>query len=323
MQNNSENIIMFPKWKMALENESLQALEDKKYKEALSKLNILISYGNNDHEIVLGKMICLMELERFEEAQEVCEELLTYKDENYYHYFHLYLTILFQTSQYDILIEQVEHELLNNNLPKIFKEQFQQLLTMSKQMQDSIIRKESGGNKKELFQIINGNNYLRQWQLLENMRKMGTRPMDEINLLLKNEKIHPAIKTVIFKWLQDQKVDEYFLVQKFGKEIKVNPSKIAKIRDHYVTKQTLLLISELEQNNPSLFIMLEQLLYRYIYILYPLVPAIEDVPKIAEALSLIGEQYLHNNEQDIDENMEYYIDEIKMCEALFLSIIEE
>lgn len=315
---------MFPKWKTTLEKESLQALEDKRYEEALSKLNILISYEVNNHEIVLGKMICLMELERFEEAQEVCEKLLTYKNENYYHYFHIYLTILFQTGQYELLIEQVEQKLLNEKLPEAFNEQFQQLLTMSKQMRDTIISEESDENKKELFKIISGNNYLRQWKLLENMRKMGVKPTDEISLLLKNEEIHPAIKTVIFKWLQDNEIDDYFSVQKFEQEIKINPSKTAKIRDHHVTMQALSHISELEQNNPSLFIMLEQLLYRYMYIRYPIMPANENIPKIAEALSLIGEQYLHiNNEQEIDANIEKYIDEIKMCEALFLSVIEE
>ena len=57
-----DNIILFPKWREMLEEESLQALKEKRYGTALKKLNKLIEHKVEDVEIFTGKLICLMEL---------------------------------------------------------------------------------------------------------------------------------------------------------------------------------------------------------------------------------------------------------------------
>ncbi|QGS68969.1 tetratricopeptide repeat protein [Oceanobacillus sp. 143] len=132
MQTEPNNVILFPKWKKTLEEESLYALQEKRYEEALEKLNKLLSYQVDDYEILIAKLMCLMELSRYEEAQELCEELLQHKDDNYYHYLHMYLTILFQTNQYELLMEHAAAELADKQLPEIFREQFTQLYDISK-----------------------------------------------------------------------------------------------------------------------------------------------------------------------------------------------
>src|SRR5690625_5739355 len=76
VQNRQENVILFPKWKTRLEDKSLQAMKEKKYEEALENLNKLLNYHVNNHEVIIGKLICLMELGRYEEAQDYCEEVL-------------------------------------------------------------------------------------------------------------------------------------------------------------------------------------------------------------------------------------------------------
>src|SRR5699024_12350339 len=100
MQNaKDDNIILFPKWKTALEEERLQALKEQRYEDALKKLNELTGYQITNHEIYIGKLICLIELRGYDEAERLCESLIEYQDENYYHYLHIYLTNLFQTRQ--------------------------------------------------------------------------------------------------------------------------------------------------------------------------------------------------------------------------------
>lgn len=320
---NRENVILFPKWKTILEKESLLALEQSKYELALEKLNKLISFEVTDHEIVFGKLICLMELERYEEAQDLSEQLLLDSNENYYHYVHVYLTILFQTSQYDSLMAQIEQEFLNNNIPEPIKEQFKQLYDMSKQMKQDIVNKESIEFINNLYTAIANDDYVTQWRLVENLRKMRVHPPEEITDFLLDEQVHPVIKTVLFKWLQDADINKEIEVHKFNKQITVNPLECLTIRDHTITKQTLLLISELEQKNPSLYILLTQLLYRYIYVRYPAVPRSKEVIDIAEALMIIGKRYMHSDTDTYKEQIESYIEEIQMCERLYLSIIEE
>ena len=83
-------------------------------------------------------------------------------------------------------------------------------------------------------------------------------------------------------------------------------------------------INEIEQENPTLFILLEQLFYRYAYVRYPIMPPNAHIDDISEALKVIGNEYLQmTNNVEVDPKVDQYIKEIKMCEHLYLSIIEE
>lgn len=324
MQNSSENVILFPTWRKNLEAESLQDLKQKKYEQALSKLNKLLDYQVNNHEIIFGKLICLMELGRYDEAILLCEELINDKTENHYHYVHVYLTILFQTDQYLLLMEQIENELEDDLIPHDVRQQFKQLYDLSKQMNEDIVKKESSEYYIELSEAITNQDYKRQWQLLENLRKMKVEPIIEVIPHLINDEIHPVIKTVIFKWFVDKKVLNEVEIHKFGVSLKLIPAEIPMIRSHIITKQIMLSISDIEQNNPSLYILLEHVLYRYLYVRYPVMPEGSEVVFIGEALKCIGQNYLHiEMRAKMSDEVAVYINDIQNCEELYLSIIEE
>ncbi|MUK86948.1 tetratricopeptide repeat protein [Ornithinibacillus sp. L9] len=326
MESENEKIILFPKWRKALEEESLEALKAKRYEEALSKLNQLISFQIHNHEIIIGKLICLMELGRHQEAQELCEEVMSVKDEDYYHYVHIYLTILFQTNQYSLLMDQVDYELETQDIPYMIREQFKQLYDVSSKMIKDAKNEETTEYLLELQEAVEQQDHLKQWRLIESLRKFKSNPDRKVIQLLKNEHVHPVIKTAIFLWLQDNEISEIVDVQKLGFQLHVNPSDMVDLQSHTTIKQTMVLINELEQKNPSLYQLLTQLLNRYAYVRYPLLPTSEDVTDLAEALLYIGEEMLniHNgNREELTDKQKYYINEIQVCEQLYLSIIED
>lgn len=326
MESQSNNVILFPKWKSVLEKESLQALKEKRYEEALTKLNKLLSYHVDSHEIVIGKLMCLMELGRLDEAQDICENLLASKSENYYHYVHIYLTILFQTNQFKLLMDQVEYEFEDNSIPAQVREQFQQLYDMSEKMNDNVIDEKSTAYVDDLFHAIESNNYIDQWRLVEALKRMKANPTNEIITLLVNEKVHPVIKTTILSWLRDKNISRNVDIHKLNTQIRVKPTAVAEINSQGTMKQIELLISVLEQKNPSLYAIIGQLLYRYAYVRYPIMLEDKDVMDIAEALKNIGEQYLNlhtKQTEEISENVQRHMEEIKMCESLYSSIIQE
>src|SRR5690625_165965 len=319
VQRNDENIILFPKWREDLQEESLLALKEKRYTDALPKLNQLLAYNINSHEIMIGKLICLMELGQYDEAQSLCEELLVHRDEKYYQYMHIYLTLLFQTNQFEVLLEQIDIELADNNIPSVIAEQFQQLYQMSHQMKSDLVSEQTTEYIEELTDAIQNHNHVRQLQLIENLRKMKVEPIERIITYLEDESVHPVTKTAIFKWLQDNGVSDQIHISKLNLDLTVHPIEVKGIRQHTITKQVMFLINRLEQKNPTLYILLEQLFYRYVYVRFPIMPQSNDVEKIAKALRVIGNEYLHiqMNEQ-IHPEIENYIKEIKMCERLYL-----
>ncbi|GGJ84277.1 hypothetical protein GCM10007063_03500 [Lentibacillus kapialis] len=325
MEGNRENVILFPKWRTVLEEESLTALKDKRYKEALVKLNQLLEFDVQNHEITIGKLMCLMELNRYKEAQDFCEGLLIHKDEHYYQYVHIYLTILFQTSQYYLLMEQVERENEKNMVPDDMKEQFQQLYEMSRKMRHEFRIEKSPEYINELFNAVEGGGHLHQYRLIEQIRKMELTPTKRIKALLTDERVHPVAKTAIFMWLQEKGVSEEVAIHKLGMEYQAAPDAIPELDSHPTVKQALLSISDEEQANPTLFRLMEQLLHHYFYVRYPLMPAENEAYSIAAALTKIGENYLDihmKTASNDDDRLTQYMDEIKMCEALYSTIID-
>src|SRR5690625_7528204 len=96
-----------------------------------------------------------MEISRYEKAQDLNEELLELHNDNYYHYVHIYLTILFQTNQYDVLMEQVEYELESEEIPLSIEEQFIQRYNMSEQMNIDLLKEKSTEYIIELAEAVN------------------------------------------------------------------------------------------------------------------------------------------------------------------------
>lgn len=321
-----DNVILFPKWKTVLEEESLVALKEKRYEEALGKLNKLLSYQVNNHEIIIGKLICLMELGYYDEAQDLCEELIAHKDKNYYQYVHIYLTLLFQTSQYDQLMEHIDYEWDTDQVPSPYKEQFKQLYDMSRKMNDQLKEEKMAKYIKEFTRAIDSQDHTKQWILIGNMRKIKAAPLQKIVVpLLIDKTVHPVVKTTIFQWLQEMNISHQIDIHKLDLQLTVNPVEIAELKKHGTVKQIMVLIGELESDNPTLFNLVEKILYQYAYVRFPIMPEANDTNLIADALSTIGGQYLNLHGQNVKQNEKvlHYIDEIKMCEALYMSVIEE
>src|SRR5699024_2974442 len=206
MQRGSNKVILFPKWKQTLEQESLHALEQKEYEKALVKLNELLDYDYEKHEIVMGKIICLMELNKYDEAQELCESSSRFKNENYYDYLHMYLTILFQTNQFQLLMEQVECALEEGPVPVEMTDMFQQLYDMSKNMQYEMNLEQLHYYEEEFINAVNSQEYDKQWRVIEKLKPLKVKPTKEIYKYLISNEIHPVIKTNLFQWMQQSGV---------------------------------------------------------------------------------------------------------------------
>ncbi|WP_047981681.1 tetratricopeptide repeat protein [Ornithinibacillus contaminans] len=327
MRDGNENVVLFPKWEMSLKDESLKALQDKRYEEALEKLEALLHYNVSNHEIIIGKLMCLMELGRYQEAEDTCAEIIRNKEDvHYYHYLHMYLTILFQTNKYRLLMELIEEELESDELPLVLREQFHQLYDMSEKMDFDIAEEKSSKYTDDLMDAVAEANHNKQWQLLVQLRTMKKEPDKQAISLLKKHDVHPVIKTAIFLWLQETNYSNLVDVHKLGKQLHINPAEIVEIKKHPTYLTILQYLSGLEQENPTLYQFLEQLLYRYFYIHYPILPPDIDAALIAEGLQQLSNQLFIQSEEEqpsINNEVESYLEDILNAEQLYLSIIDE
>ncbi|WP_068674534.1 M48 family metallopeptidase [Oceanobacillus sp. Castelsardo] len=320
-----DKIILFPKWKKELEKESLVALKEKKYDEALIKLDELINYHVDNHEIITGKLICLMELGEFNEAQNLCEDLLKLEDEHYYHYVHIYLTILFQTNQYNLLMDQVVYEFQKKDIPSLQREQFKQLYEISEKMNIDMNLEKEAILFEDLFKAVEENNFDEQWRQVEKLKSLNANPSNQIIELLVDDHVHPLAKTAIIEWLKGMEWMNEVEVSKFNVTLNVIPEELEWVKESEPIRATKVLLREIEQDNPSLYHLITKLLYDYTYVMYPIKPPKDDYIYIAEALELIGKEFLgitSNQTREYTEKLDEYIDKIKFSESLYQSIID-
>lgn len=324
MERKADNVILFPKWKQTLEQESLRALEESQYEKALEKLNQLLKYGERKYEIMTGKIICLMELDRYEEAQTFCETCLKHGDDHYFQYFHMYVTILFQTSQYQLLMEEME--LKWREIPSEMTDSFEQLYTMSQNMQYEK-RVERGHYFVEaLISAIRRQDYQTQWRMIEKLSELHITPSQRFYNYLIDDTIHPVVKTTLFHWLQQDGTRDWLEVSQENGHVSVQSSVFPNLKEQPVTRQVMYLVNEYEQKNPSQFYLMEQLLYRYLYVCYPILPPVSDAKQVASALVTLGDQYLQNESAQnhmTDGRVNWYIQRIKLYETLYLSILDD
>lgn len=324
MEKKQGKIVLFPKWKEELEKESLTALKNKQYEVALSKLEQLIAYNIDNQEIMIGKVICLMELGKKEEAQEFNLRLIEKKDAGYYQYVHIYLTNLFQSHQYKELIEVVDLELENDHIPNALKEQYIQLYEVSKNMYENI--------KKELFkkqvqkfnEAFRREDFRKQFAIIQQMRFDNLEPNNKIRSLLMQESAHPVIKTVIFKWLIEMDYKESVTISKFGQTLELSPKIAVNIDNNLFLKAMKELIVDIEQENPILYDTIVEILKRFIYVTYPLDLQAYNLNHFLTALLKVA----HYSYDSIDEKSDIdkintYMKEINMSQILYLSIIDE
>jgi tetratricopeptide (TPR) repeat protein len=322
---NDDKVILFPKWKKELENESLIALKEKKYDEALIKLDKLIDYHVDNHEILTGKLICLMELGKLNEAQNLCEDLLKQEDKHYYHYVHIYLTILFQTNQYNLLMDQVKYEFQKKDLPNIHREQFNQLYEISEKMNIDMNMEKEVILFQDLFLAVEEKKFDEQWRQVENLKALHANPSNQIIELLVVDHVHPLTKTAILEWLKEKQWPNEVEVSKFDVNLSIIPKDIEWVEESEPIIETEALLLEIERDNPSLYHLITKLLYDYTYVMYPIKPPKEDYLHIAKALELMGKEFLGiTSNQDSERTKEVigYIDKIQFSESLYLSIIE-
>ncbi|WLV23705.1 tetratricopeptide repeat protein [Aciduricibacillus chroicocephali] len=318
MTGKSDNLILFPKWKKRLENESLAALKEKRYSEALEKLDLLIYYNEASSEIHVGKLICLMELGEFGEAQSEVESLLESEDDGFYDYMHIYLTLLFQTDQHDLLVETVDEVLERPDLPSSMKEQYQQLYAISENMRSDLSDRKWKEDMSSLIEAVQAEDHRRQWGLIEEMRKTRIEPDHFIQEMLLDDTVHPVTKTAILLWLKDRNHEGPIGLKKFGHYLEVVPNDLPTLGQFELGLRVRNLLKETEQQDPTRYGLMMEALERYLYVLYPFNEPERNPECIVHAL-----RFASGNDivEEGSSNCSQYIEELNTCQALYLTII--
>lgn len=318
-------VVLFPKWKKDLERESLKAIKEKNYRIALPMIEELLEFEVNNHEILMGKLICLMELGQSEEAILFCESILNEDDPYYYDYLFFYVNILFQANELEAVVDQLNYEKTKNHMPSEYHEQLHTLFELSNTMLASKKEEAIYTTEKELQEIIQTKNYSKQWMLVEKLRQAKRKPAKYIYDVLLEPTFHPVVKTAILLWCKEQEVNREISLVKFHAVKTIDSKLLLNIEEYPFYQAVMKEIQKLDDSNPTYYQLLLRQFYRFAYVRYPFYPDLSLAKDYAKAMTESIKLFLSDEEmlEEEDETLYKYREEIYHAEAIYLSIIED
>ncbi|SET77439.1 Tetratricopeptide repeat-containing protein [Salinibacillus kushneri] len=328
MNKKHQDVVIFPGWKKELEQDGLEALKEKRYEDALENILLLEEFEAASYEILTGKVICYIELGRYDEAIALCRKLMKEDEENYYKYLHIYITVLFQTSQYDEITSLLDEIFSTEEIPYTYREQFQQIYDLSQNFNQDY---ENEHNDKEIQYFLHnleGGSFQEQWRLLSLIRKKPVEDyVEDFIPYFSDTDLNPVLKTGLLQWFMEQGIDREIEIDKFKQMKMVNPKELSDILDQSFAQEVIKALDWVEQQDPTLFEFTKQILFRFLYVYFPFLPNDKDRPVITDAILSLAVEYLQMDDQyslDTDESdeREYWKNEIKELEKKYFSQIE-
>lgn len=316
----SDRIIMLPEVKKSLEEHMYTHIKEQEFTEALVITDELIDHEINELNINLAKLQCLTSLNKLDDALIFIEGLLSSRDENYFAYIEIYLGLLYETNEYEEIMFIIDEQ---EKIPKDLQSKFNELYRIAFQTNEQRKMDSSKELLTELEIAINSEEDLNQWNLINQLRKLNVKPPENIVELLKLDTIHPVVKTSIFNWLKIIGVNEEVEVIKFNKSKMLIPSETESLTRNSAVTQTMFHLRKVEEENPTLYQMIEELLIKYVYVNFPILYDKSEGEHVAKALELVSEQSLYG-ELDIEISKEViaYMNDIQYCYKVYFEVIE-
>jgi len=292
------NIIPFPNLEKRLLNKGMDALNEKRYKDALQIFKQFTAHYTDYPEVEVGIVVCLLELGLYEDAKEKCEWLLQHDIGDYFYVMQIYITVLIQLSEYDKVVSILEALFEEEKVPSTHAGELFHLLEFARKSSGQHFgipdRNQTSANVQMLgAQLVNGNynEQLHAIQLLRSERTISE-IIEDLRTILADREAHPIIQSMVLQLMMEKEMQDIVVVTKFGKTMKVNPSTVVNIFDQPFTIQVLNKLEDmLSHENPTLYESVKELWERFLLVLFPFQPQPLDVMVWAGALHKSGYQF--------------------------------
>lgn len=323
----NSNIIPFPNLEQRLLNKGMDAVKEKRYKEALQIFNQYTAHYSGYPEVEVGIVVCLLELGLYEDAKEKCERLLQHDIGDYFYVMQIYITILIQLSEYEKVVSILEALFEEEKVPAAHAGELFHLLEFARKSSGQLFgnpdqNQTTKANVQVLgHQLVNGNfnEQLHAIQILRSERSISE-IIEDLRTILADRKAHPIIQSMVLQLMMEKEMQDIVVVTKFGKTMKVNPSTVVNIFDQPFKVQVLNKLEDiLSHENPTLYESVKELWERFLLVLFPFQPQPLDVMVWAGALQKSGYQFfgIDISDDELEDIYNVSIDKIeKACHEI-------
>lgn len=259
----AENIILFPNFEEKLLQKVNQLMKAAEYQAAADILEEMIQHEANHFDLNSRLLQCYIHLNETKSGLSLVETLLEQEDTPHYgDYFQYYLVMLTEQMKFMKIIREIDahRNLLNAIDASVFEQYYLyaksqvdvQTAELLSDIKDHIKRHQL----KTVFRI------LFKWETLE-----LDIPNDFETYI--NEALHPILKTKILLLMKARRYDKALTVQKFDQVMVFNGKELQDINIKAYGGPAFSEIESIENDNPTLYQLVLELLHQYLYVIYP------------------------------------------------------
>ncbi|EIM05643.1 hypothetical protein A1A1_15044 [Planococcus antarcticus DSM 14505] len=277
------NVIVFPTTVDRLLSEGMTFLKEEKNDEARDSLYQVLTYEPEHAAALGGYTYCLYELGEFEEALEVCRELLKIGPIHYLETMELYISILMQVREFEEAEKMIELLIEEKVLPEERLEQFQQLRDLNERIAANVSTEKVDASMYviDTFLALHPSE---QEQLILDLPTTSYQALKKKLLaIIEHKEADLLTKTYILFMLHQEKIEAEVNVQKFNYKGTFNISELPDPVNNSRIQKIMAIMEENLAKDPTRLELVKELFERHIYLLYPFVWDDYDEIEVAQA----------------------------------------
>src|SRR5690625_4794238 len=261
------NVILLPRAIKQLQQQADEAIQKQQFEEACEALQTLVDHKVGSHKDLVNLLACLMKLKRLNDAEQYCLQFLddsSNATDQFHEVFELYMMVLFEMNDFSEVMTLIK-EMSEQDVPEGLQEKYQTLYTICYE-QNKLI------GKDVLYQFdhaVKEENHKKQSDLLYDWLTLMIEPNDDLAHYVQRPEILPSIKTRILIMLMEHQYSQPVKVEKFGNSKTVQAHQLLPVDQEMGYSELLLSFQSIEQNNPTLFNVITELIHQYCYFMYP------------------------------------------------------
>ncbi|MFC3883114.1 tetratricopeptide repeat protein [Bacillus songklensis] len=309
-------VVSFPNLKRRIIEKATSLMEVKKYHEALPLFHQAVELDEENPELLIGLIMCLFEVGELKEAKRRCKGMLHQGIGDYYNVLQIYMMVLIQDGAYDEGYETLSAVLQEQRLPAEHAEHFYKLYEFFKirTSGDDVV----GESEEERWESFRRATLNHQMDMIRSLKGADIkRYVSFCRKILKEEQIHPIVKTLIARWILQEELNITAELTKFNRHLTIDLPYLQSVVQHTFIQEVEKTIEQhIGQLNPTLLQVAQELWHRHLFMLFPFLPEPMDAITWASAIHYVAMdmQGLHSSAEYMTEL--YGIGEEELIQAV-------
>lgn len=301
------NVVVFPTTINRLLTEGMTLLKEERYEEARDGLYQVLTY-EPEHPAALGAYsYCLYELGEYEEALEVCRELLKVGPIHYLETMELYISILMQVREFEEAERVIQALIEEDVLPEERLEQFQLLRDLNDRIASKSIEKiDAEQYAPEVFLKLNP---FEQERRVMELPPSSFGPLkNKLVALIEHPDIDLLAKTYILFIMRQENIKARVNIHKFHYFGEFNIQDLSDPQESLRVNEIKGIFGEELAKDPTRLEMANELFERHVYLFYPFLMDEYEAKEVAEAyMSYLEGLFTGEVDQAGDEDLQKLI----------------